>query len=241
MRTKLAALCLLAAGCGSQASSSGPTVAPSNFKDVPAVTGPAPKLAWIDNGFVLTGLPAVAADGNKILLPVMLEDGGRGYPNLAVVVKDRSDAVIHQQVVLGLDDNAMDQPPPSEAAIADANQYIDRNHGEQNWQPMKLLEASRDEDSGEYTNVVAGDGVEITWAAPRLSVKAGNAVVFEREFAAWEAEKYSVGEAGECENPSYLGGAHLDAGRKVVVIEISYYGNDTCWEPDSQHHVVAWQ
>ncbi len=240
MRTKLAWLCLLAPACGGPSSSSGPTAGVGNAKDVPVVTGPAPKVSWSDSGFELSGLPAVAADGSKLLVPVMLEDGGRGFPNLTVEVRDRADAVLHQQVVLAIDGAAMDQPPPSDAAIADANDYVARNHADLNWQPMSALENGRDEDTGEYRDVVSGDGVELTWAAPRLTVKAGGVVVFDREFPSWEAEPQAAGDE-PCSNPSYLGSVDLDAARKVAVVEISYQGTDTCWEPDSQHHVVAWE
>jgi hypothetical protein len=43
-----------------------------------------------------------------------------------------------------------------------------------------------------------------------------------------------------CSNPPHLGGAYIGpASAKLIVVDVAYRGNDTCWEPNPKPHVVA--
>jgi hypothetical protein len=48
------------------------------------------------------------------------------------------------------------------------------------------------------------------------------------------------GEGIRCSNPDFLRDAFVAADAKLVVVRVAYRGTDTCWEPTSQLHVIAW-
>ena len=75
-------------------------------------------------------------------------------------------------------------------------------------------------------------------------IQQGGKVVVDEVMKDWLVENRPMYEgAGEdevCSNPIYLDSLHIDGGRRVAVIGVEYHGNDSCWEPTGQAHVVAW-
>lgn len=209
-------LLIVLAGCAGGAA---PAATPANTTTPPApvADGPPPSVARVGpyQGFTATGLPAVTSDGTSVVIAEQREDGARGEPNLAIVVRDLADTTVHEHVVL----DPERAPEPSEARLADANAYLARLHRERG-----LIPLTRDP-----------DGVRVTWTEPRLAVEAGGAVVVERDLPAWIAPP-----RGECTNPSHLGEVWGAPGQRFVLLRISYAGTDLCWEPDSAWHVVSW-
>src|SRR5262245_19097214 len=102
MRT-LPLLLLSLAACHGSSKSTGP----GNVGGGPA--GPPPAISWsgglpADGGsFETTGMPAVADDGSRVLIGWQMGDGGRGYPNLRLVVVDRGDQTLDTRIVLDAD------------------------------------------------------------------------------------------------------------------------------------------
>jgi hypothetical protein len=225
MRLWIGALVMMAA-CG------GGTAAPvhvDNATSAPA--GPAPTIAWaatdggdFDGDFEISGLPAISADGTLIVYAHQGEDGARGEPNLTIVVKDTADAVVHREVVLEYADQFA---PPSPDAIAAANRYL----AAQAWTPIQPAHVVA---SDPYAGVPFSDSASATLGGRTVRFAAS-------EHPAWavpDAPMYP-GAAEMCSNPAYLGGAWIAPDRGVALVLISYLGNDSCWEPDSEEHVVS--
>jgi len=216
-------VCALLAGCGG-APAPRSTVGNTATATPPTTAPPILAREQPDGPFTATGLPAISADGNNVVIAYVAEDGARGEPNLAVLVKDRADATMHRQVVLEPDQPAAPWQPNLDAA----NAYLGRLHAERNLVPLAPLAVS-----GERTG--AGEGLEVSWREGQVTVRAGGTVVLERSVAEW-----TIAPTPDCANPSFLAAAWGDAARELVLLEISYKGNDSCWEPDSQYHVVSW-
>ncbi|MEZ4401997.1 MAG: hypothetical protein R3B06_18345 [Kofleriaceae bacterium] len=241
----LCSLLFAVAACG------GTTAAPSIANPGAAQpTGPAPTVAWLaagdgagDGSFQATGLPAVSADGTRVLTAEIGEDGARGMPNLTLVIRDRADAVVDRRVVLAAGDDAPTSPPD----LAAANAWIAAGHGAAAWAPLAAVPVVPDDESlfdATTWTATAGDlTIQLTQVG-RLRVTAGQATVVDRPVTAWQvADRPMYPGAGpdeQCSNPLYLSGLHVDADRHLAVARISYLGTDTCWEPDSEYHVVAW-
>lgn len=243
----LAVSLAVAAACGSPSSS------PLKNVGGPMPTGPAPTVTVVavDGGdfattFVATGLPAITRDGASVAIAVMGEDGARGAPNLAVVEKDRADAVVRELVVQTADEGEAtmsdDRAPVAPTARLDAaNRYLADRHAERGWfalAPM-TLEAS----AAEYGSTFAarGDGVDLAWDEGKVLVTIGGRVVVDRQTRGWTAPTGARCDGCDvCANPSFLAGAWIDASRQLIVLRIAYTGHDTCWEPDSEQHVIAW-
>jgi hypothetical protein len=206
-------VCVALAACGGGAAPAPSNVAPP--REAPITPAPSIARAPEDGPFTWTGLPAVTADGSNVVIANAREDGARGEPNLTLLVKDRADALVEEQVVL-----APDGEQPWRANLDTTNAYLARVHQERELVPLAPI---------------AGSGLEVAWDEGRLIVRSGDAAVVEREHRDW-----TIAPTPQCENPSFLADAWTDAARKLVLVKISYRGTDTCWEPDSSYHVVAW-
>jgi len=217
---------------------------------------PAPSITWIDNGFETPGLPAVARDGSIVVLAIHAEDGGRGAPNLTLVVKDRHDTAIATVPVLGVDEaEAMFDEhgvtPALRARIQAANERLAALHGRHDLVPLpaftvdrwRVVHGEQEALPAEERLAASGDDLSVVWKAGRLTIDdrahqlvnvatPGSWVVQDRPMCTTCTET--------CHNAAFLGAVEGDARRRLVVLTISYTGTDTCWEPSSQHHVVAW-
>lgn len=214
----------------------------------PAPTTPAPSVTWQGHGFATPGLPAIAGDGRVVVYAARAEDGGRGNPNLAIVVVDRGDVVLRRVDVLDADD--ADQmigdggPGPAlEARIASADRALAELHAAHDLRPLPALVTAADPLAPEAGSRALGGGLALDLGADRLRIRRDHQVVVDRAIPrSWlvEDRPMCAGCAEICTNPAYLGAAHGDGARALVLLTISYAGTDTCWEPSSQHHVVAW-
>ena len=247
MRSSVLAALVLAAACGSR------STAPVGNRGTSTPAGDAPAVTATTDGegdfalqFHATGLPAVTDDGKSVALAHQGEDGARGAPNLTVIEKDRADKVVRELVVQTADggeallDDAAPAPPTER--LAEANRYLTETHARRRLFPLTAmtLDRSREADFGHGSTLAAsGDGVDVAWDEGQLKVTAGGRVVVDLATQGWTVEP-TTSDGIECSNPSFLGEAWVDAARKLVVVRIAYTGNDTCWEPDSQLHVVAW-
>ena len=249
MRPLLVTTFVVVAAC------SGTSPAPAtvgNTASPSAPAGPAPTIAWSTEtagsdfgSFAWDRLPAVTADGANVVIPRVREDGARGEPNLTIEVKDRADTRVHEQVVLALagGDGAA---APTAAAIDAGNAYLATTHAERDLVPLAVA-AGHVPDSEDRTGQLSVGGLEVTWNEGHVVVALGGQVVVERDAPGWLARPYPMCAScpppdGDlmCTNPSFLREAFADAARRVVVLHIAYEGTDTCWEPDSEYHVVTW-
>jgi hypothetical protein len=204
-----------------------------------APTTPPPSVAWIDNGFDTPGLPAVTADGTRIIAAEIESDGGRGYPNLRIVARDRSDAIVEQITILKIDevDTMFDkdgQYPKLRARISAANTWLANLHRTQNLMPLPKLQLEGGDAYAQHT--ARAGAVQLDWSKDLVTIRnAAGVVATHPSPATWQA----AGHDG-CSNPAKLGGAWVDLDRKLALVEIAYNGTDTCWEPSSQRHVISW-
>lgn len=218
--------------------------------------GAPPTIAWTggnpaDGGeFVLTGLPAIADDGSRVLLGRQGGDGGRGYPNLELVVLDRADKTVDSRVVLDADQVEAASGP---VEVASHNTYLADSNAAARWRPLARAEVKID---GAEGDPCTGDMDASSWTATvddvtvrfdvggRVQVVAGGKTLVDATHTDWLVEPHPMYEgAGPdevCENPVFLSGAFIDTRRHLALVETSYFGTDTCWEPGAEYHVVTW-
>src|SRR5262245_36270012 len=93
--------------------------------------GPAPTVGWKTEGeggygsFTTERLPAVSTDGAQVVFAHEGEDGGRGYPNLTLVVKDAADQAVRTQPVMSADQNGdMEPVAPTQTQLDAGNAFL---------------------------------------------------------------------------------------------------------------------
>lgn len=196
--------------------------------------------------FTATGLPAISADGNHVIMAVMGEDGARAAPNLALAEVDRNDKLLHGVIVQRADDATMSDegPPPPQAKLDEANRYLAETHAALGWIPltpmtMELVDPA--DDGYGAARTARADDVTLAWDEGKVLVTVGGKTLVDRQTKGWTAPEVTPCDGCDrCSNPSFLAGAWIDRSRKLILARISYTGNDTCWEPDSEDHVIAW-
>ena len=206
----------------------------------------APTIGWKDNNFVVTGLPAVARGGEEAIVPVIESDGGRGYPNLRLEVRDRSDKVVQTIAVMTPNEYETLAPggSPSRSLtdrIAAANAELAKAHGVHDlvaMHPLELQAATGDQDA----HLAIGDGVDVDWNQDHLHVFSHNTdhSLTTADGAAWLAKDTKHAGGDVCHNPAFLRRVFHATGISALVIEIGFHGTDTCWEPGDQLHLVVW-
>lgn len=200
---------------------------------------PAPEVTLDDHGFRTPGLPAVTGDGTRVVFGETETDGGRGYPNLRLVARDRADKRLESIKVLEISEfeNAMGQGwrnPKLDARISAANTWLATSHRKSTLITMPQLTV--DSTDG-YTQHAASAGpVALDWTNDTVTIKlSGKVVTTYASPLTWHAP-----DTGKCQNPAKLGAAWVDTERKIALVEIIYNGTDMCWEPSPQHHVISW-
>lgn len=233
-----AALLALLVACGSSQHTA--TVIESTPGSPAPVTSstPPPEVTLDDHGFRTPGLPAISADGKLVVLGE-IESDPRGYPNLRVVSRDRSDAIVESITVLRPSEleQAMGpgwRNPKLDARISAANKWLAKLHTTKTLITLPQLKV--DSTDG-YTQHAASSGPTfLDWQKDIVTIKqSGKVLATYANDLTWHAT-----ETGKCTNPSKLGGAWVDVERKVALVQIAYNGTDACWEPSSQHHVISW-
>src|SRR5439155_9304333 len=116
----------LAAACGDpKPAVTGP--GPANRVEPAARDTPPPSIDWKDQRFAFARLPAIARGGELAIVSVVDGDGGRGYPNLRLELRDRSDKVL--QTIQILVSNDFEKLVPNGAPSAElARRIADANH-----------------------------------------------------------------------------------------------------------------
>lgn len=211
----------------------------SGHATAPPPTGPEPTVRWAGRDVQITGLPAISADGATLVIAHRDNDSGRGNPNLTLVEKDRKDRVVSRLVVL----------TANEADQLDAAQIDERFARAARWLHDRRVARS----------LVAMTPLVLGKPAGAASSPAGgltlrwtpNWLVIEREPAAsvvratpatWLAPDHPMCHncTEICHNEAFLGGGYVDLKRSIAIVVVAFRGTDTCWEPSSEHHVVAW-
>ena len=236
-----------ACGGGSSSSPGHSDTLTGSAGDAPKRETPAPVIEWKDHAFATDTLPAVAKAGEVVVVPIRITDE-RGYANLRIEVRDRTDTTVQTIQVLTPNEYESFAPGgnPSDALtrrIADANAALARLHGMHDLLPMGPLEIQPPTGTTE-AHLAMGDGLDVDWNGDHLHVFRHNQdrPVFTRDGHAWLAPKYeSKAGAGTCTYPSFLRAAYHAPQLPVVVVQIAYRSpSDACGVPSDQFHVVAW-
>ena len=234
----------LLAGCWSASGTTPATPTTPGTTGADAPLGPPPNITWSDDAPVVTGLPAVSADGTLVMYAQEDSDAGRGFTNLAIVTVSRADQPVARENVI----TAGDEPPAQaeiDAKFAKANAYLVEQHRAHHFVAMHAFPKPEGTEDGPPTKM--GDaGVEVDWdgSAALQVVLDGKPVHIRKTPPTWLAKDHPMyaGAPAEdtCSNPAHLGGGASDRARKIVFVEIAYQGTDSCWEPPDQLHVVSW-
>ncbi len=201
-------------------------------------------------GFNVSSFPAVTEDGAQIALAIQSQDGGRGNPNLKIVIlnADTDRPLLTQEIL------SPEQEAPAEAAlrkrfiseiekkIAELNRYL----AIKNWRPMNKFitgeSCSRCEERncGACNIRIDPTGHTLAFREPVLIIKdAAGHSLHRGRYPAWSARR-RTGEF-ECENPAHLDEVYSTEGISVLLLKIGYSGTDVCWEPDASFHAVLLQ
>jgi len=175
---------------------------------------PAPSIAWRDGAFTTTGLPAIASDGGLVVAPRIDSDGGRGFANLQIELRDRRDKLVMTMPVMTANElealvpDARTASPELDSRIAATNRRLADVHKDYDLVPMQAIEPS------ELSIDFAARG----WLAPQGP---------------------RCAQCPPCENPPYLDAVYKADGIDVRLVRVAYRGTDLCWEPSPQLHVIA--
>lgn len=192
--------------------------------------------------FVLTGLPAVSADGAVVLLPLEEVVAGPHAPNLTLVEKGRDDHEVGRHVVMTVAEATGETAAPKD--LPGANHWLAAEHQTHDWRALTAFpEPERSDDEGSPDHAAQGD-VAVQWTEGHLTVTAGGKTVVDGKHDDWLVKPYKMACGDDCDdmcsNPSMLGGVAGDLAHRLLVVTIAYHGTDTCWEPSPQLHVVTW-
>lgn len=211
------ALLLLLVACGSSAP----------ISNLAKARPDAPQIAWSRDRFAWTKLPAIARDRSLGVVPLVDNDGGRGFPNLRIEIRDKFDQTT--QGINVLTPNEYERLVPDgkpnkqlDERIATANQQLRALHDQHDLVEMKVVDAA-----------AAG----VRYENSKLTLANGRVI----DGTPWKAKAGKRCEECEpCENPEYLKNVYAAPGIDAVVVDIAYHGTDSCWEPGDQWHLIVW-
>ena len=174
--------------------------------------------------------PQVSRDGRFLLVSTEESTGARVAQNLAFELRDRKDRTLQRIVVMAVDEE------PDAAARASRVSAVHALLAAHDFVPLVAFTGSRED--GQFS----GGGLAVSWGSEHMTIAHDGKRVVDRAVpVAWRGSRhYLKSEEMMCENPDLLGGAWGALDAKLVVVQVAYHGNDTCWEPASQLHVVAW-
>lgn len=216
----------------------------------PSPTTRAPEVLWAETQFVGDGLPAITADGQQIVLGLVAEDGARGNPNLAIVIKDRGDRITKQLAVFAAGEldttpifNDRGMTTAVQARIAAANRLLGDLHRTEELVTLPRLSFDDEEPYGAGLRGQS-EQLVVQLEPPRMLITSvdGQKLTERSLPESWLVEDRPMCStcAEVCHNPPFLGAVWADPGRRVAVVKLSYRGTDPCLEPESQYHVVSW-
>jgi hypothetical protein len=234
------AVAALAVACG-------PAAPPLSGTAPEAASLPEPMVAWTGRELATTGLPAIASDGSAVVVAHRDNDGGRGNPNLTLIEMDRQDRERRRLVVLTAEEYeelsraASDSRPAIGDRVAKATAWLRERHAALRLRAMAALSVPKRTVEGPVA--ATGAGVTIRWAGSELAIARDGALPVVRTTPdSWLAPDRPMCRTCTevCHNEAFLGGGAIDIERTAAVVVVAYLGSDTCWEPSSQEHVVAW-
>lgn len=201
---------------------------------------------------VAEGFPAISADGERVAVIDVDDDGARGNPNATLRIHQTSDGAVEASYVLL---EAEEFSSVAEEALPEliiprvdaARAALEKR----SWRPMVALEVvDRRGVNGGASSVFTGPLVSSEEDEPRLSltlkartlkISLDGDEVLSRDVGAWSAPAPSEDMAScEGKNPMTLLGGFWDEARRVVTLEVGYLGSDECWGPDSEFHVLKY-
>jgi len=170
-------------------------------------------------------------DGKLVLLKVIDSDGARGAPNLAFELRDRNDRLVERVEVISLDEAADSATLARHAAAAD------KLIADHDLVPLEGL-ANDSDVEGHF----AGLDMTVVWEHERYTFTRQGAKLFTRPVPkAWRGRSFfSKVDDLTCNNPDFLRAVSVAPNHRLAVVDVGYKGNDTCWEPTDQVHVVTW-
>jgi hypothetical protein len=236
----VAAVAAFAVACG-------PAAPPMSGTAPEGASLPEPTVAWTGRELATTGLPAIASDGSAVVVAHRDNDGGRGNPNLTLIETDRQDRERRRLVVLTAEEYeelsraGTDSRPAIDERVARATAWLRARHAALRLRAMAALSVPKRTAEGPVA--ATGTGVTIRWADGELAIAREGALPVVRTTPdAWLAPDHPMCQTCTevCHNEAFLGGGAVDVERTTAVVIIAYMGSDTCWEPSSQEHVVAW-
>ena len=176
-------------------------------------------------------------DGSAILLKIVDADGARGAPNLAIELRDRHDRGIGSRVVVIPLDGDLDAPTQAQR-MADAERLI----GSRTFVGVTDTMASASTDLPQNHQRFGSRDTTIDYEPGHFTVRQGGKIVARRETPkAWRGSSYFDKLLDlTCSNPDYLRNVYLATDAHLAVFDVAYRGNDSCWEPTNELHVVAW-
>lgn len=218
----------------------------SRPEPTPPLTGrapaaPPPSVAWRGRDIAIAGLPAIASDGSSVVVAHRDSDGGRGNPNLTLIEKDRGDRVVRRlEVITATEVDELAAPEIARRFDA-AAAWLDERHTAANLVAMAALDLHPGTD--EAPAVATAGGVTLRWVPSELELilDPGHRVLRSTPPSWLVADRPMCPGCTEvCHNDAVLGGGYLDLDRRAALVVVSYRGSDTCWEPGSDAHVIAW-
>jgi len=236
----LAVLAAAAAACGPNGATHEKSD-PIGSSDLPHRGTPAPHLAWRDNAFGTEALPVVARAGEIAIVAVRQIDGERGFPNLRIEVRDRSDKTIQTLPILNSNEYEQLAPggiagPELQKRIEVANTELARLHDLHDLVAMKRLEIQAPTDNT-FPHLAIGDGLDVDWSSDHVHVFRHDS---DRQVVTVEGKAWLAPVHPNCDNPAFLRSVFHAPELSVVVVQIAYRGSDSCGVPSDQFHVVAW-
>lgn len=242
MRPFLALALALVAACGSSTPAPAPSPLASRTKPGTPTTPP-PHISWREGtadvrGFDVRQLPAIARDASIAVVPVVDSDGGRGYPNLHIEVRERGDFVARTIDVMTSNEYETlvtdeERPTPElDKRLAAANEQLAELHAAHDLVTMQQLTPSE-------PPKVDFDGHAVRVLA---RVRFGDyKTIAKVDATSWLPKPAPrCAQCPPCENPAHLDSVYKAPGIDAVVVRIAFSGTDTCWEPGAQLHVIAW-
>jgi hypothetical protein len=180
-----------------------------------------------DPSFGAIDLPAVSADGQQIAFVRELEDGGRGNPNLSLVIRS---------IATGRDLDVIEvlapEPlwsPDREAAVRARLVGANRRLAAGRWKPMTRPRYDEAAIDGKSVTLEVGK-LTVRARGDRLEIARGRQVVARKQLSSW----LGAGDTG-CRTSPQLRDA--SAANGLALLEFGFTGPDGCWR-EPQRRII---
>lgn len=172
-----------------------------------------------DPSFGAVDLPAVSADGKRVAFVRQLEDGGRGNPNLSLVIKSTADG--RELEVIEVLAPEPRWKPEREAEVRERLARANRLLAAGAWTPMKRPSYDDAAIDGGAVTFEVGE-LTVRTRGDRLEIARGRQVVARRQLSRW----LGAGDQG-CPVSPQLRDASATAA--LALLEFGFVGEPGCW------------